>query len=193
MNALPNTGRLFALLILDSIVFHITSPWGLSSASANHACQNKTNGSHPAHPAVGSCKMHRPHCELESSCPVCFGSCKLQHLVLDGRIEPDKTRQSKRKGDMVFYPFLLKANRGPTVSYGTCRPWLLTTIPSQKMILQARCPSAIRQGLHHAEMDAKPVMWPKSRTKPRKKKRGPWLSMSHPGCLLVILMSWFLK
>lgn len=136
------------------------------------ACQNKTNGSHPAHPAVGSCKMHRPHCELESSCPVCFGSCKLQHLLLDGRIEPDKTRQSKRKGDMVFYPFLLKADRGPTVSYGTFRPWLLTTIPSQKMILQARCPSAIRQGLHHAEMEAKPVMWPKSRTKPRKKKNG---------------------
>ena len=43
------------------------------------------HGSRPAHPAVGSCKTHRTHCELESSCPVCFGSCKLQHLVLDGR------------------------------------------------------------------------------------------------------------
>ena len=88
MKALPNTGRLFALLILGSIVFHLTSSWGLSSASANRACQNKS--SCPAHPAVGSCKTDRPHCELESSCPVCFGSCKLQHLALDGRIESDQ-------------------------------------------------------------------------------------------------------
>ena len=88
VKALPNTGRLFALLILGSIVFHLTSFWGLSSASANRACQNKS--SCPAHPAVGSCKTDRPHCELESSCPVCFGSCKLQHLALDGRIESDK-------------------------------------------------------------------------------------------------------